>query len=131
MHLTRPNPSCLRFDARLPGPGAARRAGRRPTCDDVPRPAASSGIHAGLRERRKDVGSHPPDGHRWIVAPLVDAGLGQHDVRDLLFRLAFHAITDPPTANAADLVTLVDDRPPRVQAAWVETIDRLLRPRPG
>jgi hypothetical protein len=65
------------------------------------------------------------------VAPLLDAGLGQSDVRELLFRLAFHAITDPRTASAADLLNLVDDRPPWVQAAWVETIDRLLRLQPG
>jgi len=73
----------------------------------------------------------PPDGQRWIVAPLLDAGLGQHDVRELLFRLAFHAITAAPSAHAADLVTLVHDRPPGVQAARVETIHRLLRLQPG
>ena len=59
---------------------------------------------------------------QWVVQPLIDAGLDLEEIRDLVFRLAFDGIV-------GDLPRLRDPvagRPPEVQAAWLETVGRLL-----
>ena len=65
------------------------------------------------------------DPRQWILQPLVDAGLPSQTITDLLFRLSFEAM-----ARAGELDdgarAVVDDQPAAVQAAWVETLSRMI-----
>ena len=63
---------------------------------------------------------------RWVIQPLLDAGLDLEEVRALVVRLG----SDPDVPGAC-LTGLVRDRPPEVRAAWIEVIDRMLVPDPG
>ena len=58
-----------------------------------------------------------------MIQPLVEAGLAMDEIRTVLFRLAFDAIVGEDGAAVADIVV---NQPPRVRAAWVETVGRLL-----
>lgn len=62
----------------------------------------------------------------WVVQPLIDAGMELEQIRTLVFRLAFEGIVGEACSSLAGLQELVADRPPRVQAAWVQTIGRML-----
>lgn len=65
------------------------------------------------------------DPRQWILQPLVDAGLPPQTITDLLFRLSFEAVTgDGDLDGGARAV--VDDQPLAVQAAWVETLSRMI-----
>jgi hypothetical protein len=64
-----------------------------------------------------------PDPVRWVVQPLLDAGLPADQVDDLVFRLAFQATV---SAGAVDAEGLVADRPAPVRDAWRLVIGRLL-----
>lgn len=65
------------------------------------------------------------DPRQWILQPLVDAGLPSQTIADLLFRLSFEAM-----ARAGDLDggahAVAHDQPAAVQAAWVETLSRMI-----
>ena len=63
------------------------------------------------------------DPRQWIVQPLVDAGLPASTITDLLIRLSFEAVTGDGDPGAQ---TVVGDQPPAVQAAWVETLSRMI-----
>jgi hypothetical protein len=66
------------------------------------------------------------DQPQWVVQPLIDAGLELEQIRELVFRLAFEGIVGAAGGGTAGLRDLVADRPPQVQAAWAQTIGRLL-----
>ena len=59
-----------------------------------------------------------PEQQRWILQPLIDAGLPTDDICRLLHRLADGEAPRPDE--------LVSDQPAPVRAAWTHTIDRLL-----
>ena len=59
---------------------------------------------------------------RWVVQPLLDAGLAGEEVTDLVFRLAFQAVV----SGGAGLEHLVADQPTAVRAAWHQTLGRML-----
>jgi hypothetical protein len=62
----------------------------------------------------------------WIIAPLLEAGLGLDEVRELLFLVNCELQLDRgPTAPGP--IALLCDRRPRIRAAWIETVDRMLR----
>lgn len=55
--------------------------------------------------------------HYWLVEPLLDAGMPLEEIRTLVVRLA---------CDDDGVLSLVADQPPRVQAAWHETIGRMI-----
>lgn len=61
----------------------------------------------------------------WILQPLTDAGLADHQVSTLLFRLAFDTAVEPAGSTALDLHALADDQPVHVRRAWLEVLDRM------
>ncbi len=65
------------------------------------------------------------DPRQWIVQPLVDAGLPASTITDLLIRLSFEAVTRDGDLDGGAR-TVVGDQPPAVQAAWVETLSRMI-----
>ena len=86
----------------------------------VTEPPPCGCIQDRLRRRTGDV-----DPRQWILQPLVDAGLPSQTIADLLFRLSFEAM-----ARAGDLDggahAVAHDQPAAVQAAWVETLSRMI-----
>jgi hypothetical protein len=60
----------------------------------------------------------------WIIQPLLDAGLDLDAVRDLLFRVGFESLL---TTGPGDVDAFLREQPPGVRAAWIETVDRMLR----
>ncbi len=62
----------------------------------------------------------------WLIQPLLDAGLDVEEIRSLVSRLGFEAVTTPVASTAACLTRLVDDRPPEVRAAWIEVVQRMI-----
>jgi hypothetical protein len=62
---------------------------------------------------------------RWVIAPLVDAGLGPDRIRDLIFRVSFDAIVDGGYGDPQRLTELVRDEPEEIRTAWAATITRL------
>jgi hypothetical protein len=62
----------------------------------------------------------------WIIAPLVDAGLGSEHIRALVFRLGFEAIVDGGPAVHERLTGLVRHEPAEAQTAWTAMIGRML-----
>lgn len=62
---------------------------------------------------------------QWILQPLVDAGLPPRTITDLLFRLSFEILT-PDDAPDDGARAVVDGYPATVQAAWVETLSRMI-----
>ena len=55
--------------------------------------------------------------HSWLIQPLLEAGMGLEEIRALVVRLA---------CEDGGVRQLVGDQPARVQAAWHETIGRML-----
>ena len=67
-----------------------------------------------------------PEDQYWIVEPLIEAGVALDEVRELVFRLAFEAITGG-VASVVAAHGLVADRPVHVRAAWDETLGRMIQ----
>lgn len=65
------------------------------------------------------------DPRQWILQPLVDAGLPPQTITDLLFRLSFEAVARGGNLDGG-VRAVVDDQPAAVQAAWVETLSRMI-----
>ncbi len=65
-----------------------------------------------------------PEQQRWIIAPLVDAGLDVEQITGLVFRLGFEAVVG--AGRVGDVGALVRDLPPQVQAAWQQAVTRML-----
>ena len=61
----------------------------------------------------------------WLIRPLLDTGLPVEELRAMLFELAFAAIVGARELDAS-LRDVVVGRPAAVQAAWRETIDRMI-----
>ena len=55
--------------------------------------------------------------HSWLIEPLLAAGMGLEEIRALVVRLA---------CEEDGVLRLVGDQPARVQAAWHETIGRMI-----
>jgi hypothetical protein len=72
------------------------------------------------------VGGHEAEQCSWIVAPLVEAGLGPEHIRALVFRLGFEAIVDGGPALHERVTGLVRNEPAEVRAAWTTMIGRML-----
>jgi hypothetical protein len=62
----------------------------------------------------------------WVLQPLIDAGLATEQIRTFLYQLAFDGIVGEGRVTVAALHAVVADQPARVQAAWTETVCRLL-----
>ena len=67
-----------------------------------------------------------PQQEHWILQPLIDAGLELDQIRTLVFRLAFEGIVTEGRGTLAAVRGLVAGEPPAVQAAWAETIGRMI-----
>ena len=65
------------------------------------------------------------DPRQWILQPLVDAGLPSETIADLLFRLGFEAVARQGDIDEG-VRAVVRDQPAEVQAAWVETLSRMI-----
>jgi len=57
-----------------------------------------------------------PEQQRWVIQPLVDAGMAPDAICALLFRFAVD-FGGPE---------VVSDQPPVIRAAWTHTVDRML-----
>jgi hypothetical protein len=66
-----------------------------------------------------------PAGRRWIIEPLIDVGLGLGEVNALLFRIAFDAMVGHADIDMS-VRNIVADQPAPVQAAWIETVTRMI-----
>lgn len=67
-----------------------------------------------------------PGVRRWVVQPLLDAGLDRTAVEDLVHRLVLHLFrAGRAQPRLAELAALVDDQAPRVRAAWTEHLSRM------
>ena len=55
--------------------------------------------------------------HHWLIQPLLEAGMGLEEIRTLVVRLA---------CEDDGVLRLVGDQPAVVQAAWHETISRMI-----
>jgi hypothetical protein len=64
-----------------------------------------------------------PEQQIWMIEPLIDAGLGLDEIRELVCRLAFETLL---SVGPAALIDLVEDQPPEVQAAWWQAIGRMI-----
>ena len=69
------------------------------------------------------VGPFAPDQCRWLIAPLLEAGLDLERIRTLVFRLGFQAVVDP---GRDELVDVVRSEPAEVRAAWEAMLRRML-----
>lgn len=61
---------------------------------------------------------------RWVLQPLLDAGLDLEEIKDLLFRVAFAGVVGEDVPGAC--LEAVAGRPPQVRAAWLEVMQRLI-----
>jgi hypothetical protein len=64
-----------------------------------------------------------PEQQIWMIEPLIDAGLGLDEIRELVVRLVFETLV---SVGPAALIDLVGDQPPEVQAAWWQAIGRMI-----
>jgi len=60
---------------------------------------------------------------RWVIEPLVLAGVGLDRIGDLLFRLGFDAIVHED--GGAGPMAAAEGEPAEVRAAWRTTVGRL------
>ena len=83
-------------------------------------------IHRRPALRTPGVTLLPSAQHDWVIQPLVDAGLARDEICTLVFRLAFQGIVTEGRGTLPGLQELVAAHPVAVQAAWVQTISRLI-----
>lgn len=69
------------------------------------------------------MGSFAPEQCRWLIAPLLDAGLDLERIRTLVVRLGFQAVVDPGRGEPTDVVR---SEPVEVRAAWEAMLERML-----
>jgi hypothetical protein len=62
---------------------------------------------------------------RWIIEPLLDAGMELEQITELVVRLGVEARLRESTLES--VTDLAHDQPPAVQAAWREAIGRMLQ----
>jgi hypothetical protein len=63
----------------------------------------------------------------WIIAPLLDAGLDLEAVRALLSRVNFECVVTGGRCDVWDVSAFLGQQHAVVRAAWIETVDRMLR----
>ena len=63
----------------------------------------------------------------WVIQPLLEAGLELDEVCELLFLVSLTSLVSSPPCDILDAPALLGHRPPAVRAAWMETVDRMLR----
>jgi hypothetical protein len=61
------------------------------------------------------------------IQPLLDAGLHVDEIRDLLFRVSFACLATAGQCDVSDATAFLGPQPAAVRAAWIETVDRMLR----
>ena len=83
-------------------------------------------IRSGAPLRTPGVWSFAPETQRWIIEPLIDAGLAMEQIRAFVVQLAFDSIVSDGRSTVAGIEAIVRDQPARVQAAWAEMIGRML-----
>jgi hypothetical protein len=76
--------------------------------------------------RKQDV-AMPGSEDLWTIQPLLDAGLDLDEVGDLLFRFSFECLVETGQCDVWDAGALLPSRSTAVRAAWIETVDRMLR----
>ncbi|MGY1714763.1 hypothetical protein [Geodermatophilus nigrescens] len=69
--------------------------------------------------------SVPPARQRWLLQPLVDAGLTDDEIADLVVGLAFDGVVAGRAPAPGRLDAMVGQRPAAVRAAWFEVLDRM------
>lgn len=67
-----------------------------------------------------------PAQQRWVIEPLVAAGLRIDQITDLVFRIAFAAIVTEESGVVPTVTSVVDDEPAEVRDAWATMIHRML-----
>ena len=65
------------------------------------------------------------DARQWIVQPLVEAGLDQREITELLFWLGCEAVIADGDVDER-VRAVVDGHPGPVRAAWLEMLDRMI-----
>jgi hypothetical protein len=83
-------------------------------------------IRIGAELRKPDVTVRRSE-DLWIIQPLLEAGLGPEEVQKLLLRVSFACLVTAGRCDVSDATTFLGSQPAVVQAAWVETVDRMLR----
>jgi hypothetical protein len=63
---------------------------------------------------------------RWVVEPLLAAGLTVGEVEALVFRLGFEAVVDGGRGTVAGVHALVAGEPPAVRTAWAVAVGRMI-----
>ncbi|MGX5656591.1 hypothetical protein ACWKWC_17580 [Geodermatophilus nigrescens] len=66
-----------------------------------------------------------PARRRWLLQPLVDAGLPDAEIAALVVGLAFDGVVSGRAPAPGRLGAMVGDHPAAVRAAWFEVLDRL------
>jgi hypothetical protein len=115
--------SAARADREPDGPrvtGAGSRAPRRSSAN--PRDAASG---AALPHEPACVTDLVPDVD-WLLQPLLAAGLGVEEIETLVCRAGLEVVVTEGVPDLRRLHEVAADRGPRVQAAWMEVISRML-----
>jgi hypothetical protein len=92
----------------------------------VPERLRTAGIRWGRCPRTSFVPFSSPQQQHWLIQPLLDAGLQLDQIRTLVFRLAFEGIVTEGRGTLAAVRELVADQPRSVQAAWAQTIGRMI-----
>ncbi len=62
----------------------------------------------------------------WILQPLVDVGVADDRLSELVFDLAFAGMVGPGCLTPAHLGALVDGEPAAVRGAWVQVLHRMI-----
>ena len=63
---------------------------------------------------------------RWVIEPLLEAGLTVDQVEVLVFRLGFEAVVSEGRGTVASVQAVVAAEPPQVQSAWAVTVGRMI-----
>jgi hypothetical protein len=63
----------------------------------------------------------------WMIEPLLEAGLDLDDVRTLLTRVCFECLVSDGRCDVPDAITFLPLPSNALRAAWIETVDRMLR----
>ena len=72
------------------------------------------------------MGTFAPEQCRWIIAPLLDAGMDLDRIRTLLFHLGFQGIADAERSVPVALTAVVRSEPADVRAAWAAVLLRMM-----
>jgi hypothetical protein len=88
--------------------------------------ARGTEIRGGAGLRTSDVTRRESE-DLWIIQPLLEAGLDLDRVRELMVRVSFECIVTDGRCDVSDVTDLLGSQPAAVRAAWITTVDRMLR----